>query len=185
MKLALTAALAVIAVSGLVASSASATVVNAKFSSPALKLTTTGITIKKNGTEAKICTPKATIEATAEGSGYFATNQWDGTTGYWCPSGTELESVFYGEAKFDNVANRYYLTLTSNTTHSLMSPYGSWWQETRGLSSSTWTNGSGTTPSTLTFANQTLGYTLSNARISIDGTFTVKSSTGGLVTLSH
>lgn len=185
MKVLLTAAVAAMALSALVAASASAAIVPAKFSSSSIKMSTSGITLKRGGLEPKTCTQAGSLAGTGEGGGYLVNNQWDGSAKFGC-SGLELIMVFWGNSSYDTVANRYFLTLKSYEIYPFRSPYGEYWQRINLPSSGTWVNGSGLTPSTVTFTDQLIGYTLSgNKPITISGTFNVTTSGGGLVTLSH
>jgi hypothetical protein len=183
-KILFATALATLAISALLASAASATIVAAKFSGPAFtKLTTSGLTLKLNGAEPKTCTASA-LEGYVERNFYEVSNEVGGETRFGCPFPSELTMAWAGEAFYDTVANRYFLRIKSYNV-SLMSPYGAYMQEP-GTTGGTWVNGSGSTPSTLTFSNETLGRTLSGSKkITEEGTFTITTSTGGLVTLSH
>lgn len=178
-----TAAVAAMALSAIVASTASATIVAAKFSpSGQVKLTTTSITVKRNGTEAKVCTPSPNnISGAAENSSYFIANNGFGETKFSCPSGAYFSEYFSGQAKYDTVTEKYYWEMAKPYT-SLTSPWGSYFQVVFKVD---WVNGSGLTPSTLVFKNQTVGVTSAGASISVEGTYNVTTTTGGLVTLTH
>lgn len=185
-RILLLAALAALAASALLASAASASVLPAKFSSSQFKLTTTGITIKRNGTEAKTCTPVGNkLEGFAESNQYVISNELGGSARFWCSNNTELTMAWLGEALYDTVANRYSLRIASHSGETLTSPFGQYLQEP-GTTGGTWTNGSGSTPSKLTFSNETLGFTYPGGqKLTIEGTFTVTTLSGGLITLSH
>lgn len=184
-RILLTAAVAAMAMSALVASSASASIVPAKFSNSSFKLTSTGITVKGNGIEPKTCTPSSYIEGYAENSNFLASNPGFAETKFSCTGGTSFSMVLLGEAQYDTVANHYILHVNSFSSWSLNSPYGGYWQESE--STATWLNGSGSTASTITFTEQTLGHTFFPAgkKISISGTFKATTLSGGLLTLSH
>ena len=179
-------AVAALALSASIASSASASVVPAKFSTANFKMTTSSITLKRNGLEPKTCTLNGTLVGAGESGSYFASNQADGSTRYFCSGGGQFTGVFMGSASYDTVTGRYYLTYNGYGGMSFFSPYGeSYYAETRGLSSGTWVNGSGSTPSKVTFTDQTVGYTTAGKRLSMDAVFTVTTEAGGLITLSH
>jgi len=174
--------------SALVASSAGASIVPAKFSTPYFKMTTPapGITVKRNGIEPKTCTFVRPAEGEA-GTGsftfYWAWNGYGLVSHFNCGLGTELWLGIQGEGTYDTVANTYTLTVKYNSGSSQLSPVGSYYQNA--VAKGTWVNGSGATPSKLTFVNQQIGSLLSGGTISIDGTFNFTTSTGGLITLSH
>jgi hypothetical protein len=185
MKVALSVAVAAVMLGAVLASSAAAAIVPAKFSSPFFKFTTSGITLKLNGAEAKTCNPSpTTIEGFAEGNQYLMSNQQGGETRFACPNNTMLTMAWKGQAFYDSVSSRYSLRIGSYCCSSLMSPYGQYSQEP-GTIGGTWVNGSGSTASTLTFSNEMLGWTLTGKKITIDGTFKATNSLGGLLTLSH
>ncbi len=186
----MTAAMAAMAMSALVASSASAAIVPAEFSSSSFKLTSTGITVKGNGIEPKTCTPSVAIQGSAEpGGGFLASNPGYAESKFSCTGGTAFYMVFLGEALYDTVANRYFLHVNDFPSWSLSSPFGSYSQVSgsgEGGSEATWVNGSGATASTITFTNQTVGWTYSGKRVSIDGgALKATTPSGGLLTLTH
>lgn len=186
MKALVVTAVAAMAMSALVASSASASIVAAKFSSSTFKLTTTGITVKRSGAEAKACTPSAQTEGFWDGASFWIGNQPGGETKLSCPSATNLTMVLYGQPKYDTVTGEYFLKVADFGTYSLTSPWGSYKQVTGSGSTGTWVNGSGATPSTLTFNEAWIGSTVSGSqKITISGTFNVTTTSGGLITLSH
>lgn len=179
------AIVAALALSALVASAASASIVSAKFSSPLFKLTTTEVTIKKSGGEAKTCTLPKAIEVFAEGSSFIGSNELQ-TVRFSCTGGTSLRMSFNGQAKYDTVAEKYYLNVADPNSQAFESPYGLYLQSTGGTNNWTWVNGSGSTSSTITLNEQWIGSTQTgSAKITMTGTFTVKTSSGGLITLSH
>jgi len=180
-KILLAVAVATMALSAVGASSASATIYNANFSTTSFKLSTTGVTIKRNGAEAKTCT--ASINMSNLGSGNFiGSNESSGRTLFLCDGGASgLYMRMVGRAKYDSVAEKYYLEIYSYN-ESMQSPWSWYFQYSQKW---TWVNGSGTTPSTVTLNEQLIGYTTTGQPITMSGTFTAKTSTGGLVTLSH
>lgn len=180
-KTLLVAGLAAMALSALVASAASAEVIEGEFSSSTVKFTASSITVKRNGIEAKTCTPYGPISGSASGELFSAWNQL-GAAKFTC-SGPELFMHFHGEATYDTVAGSYGLRIWAYRSESQFSPWGNYFQE--GTPSGTWVNGSGATPSKVTFVNQTIGYDSTGKKITIDGTFTATTSTGALLTLTH
>jgi hypothetical protein len=183
MFLAVVASMALGAVS---ASSASASVVNAKFSYPSITVTTAGVTIKKNGESAKSCTLKSPIGIGVSGSGFIGSNESSsGGVRFRCTDLSSLLMWFAGGANYDTETGLYYLHLQDKAGQSLEGPWGWYFQETGNTDNWTWVNGSGSTPSTLTLNEQYVGHTESGEKITISGTLTAKTSTGGLVTLSH
>jgi hypothetical protein len=188
MKVLLATAIAALALGAVGAASASATIVNAKFSYPLVKLTTSGVTIKKNGGSAKSCTLSKAIEFWAEGSSFLGGNEAGGIARFSCTDGTGLKMSFNGLAKYDTVAERYYLYVADPGSQALESPWGpnSYFQATGGTDNWTWVNGSGGTSSTITLNEQWVGSTVTGSeKITITGTLTAKTSSGGLIILSH
>jgi hypothetical protein len=182
----LVAAVAALALTALVASSASAAIVPAKFSSSNIKMTTTGITVKRSNLEPNSCTLNAPgYSAFALGNEFYGDNDGvGGTTVFSCPSGKAFSFFFNGKATYDTVTAKYTITLFKNTELSLWSPWGNYKQSSEATAA--WVNGSGATASTVTFNNPTLGLTSEGGKpISIEGTFKATTSTGGLLTLSH
>jgi hypothetical protein len=184
MKVLFGTALVAMALGAVGVSSASATIFNAKFSTPTFKLATTSVTVKRAGAEAKTCTLPLALEVSTSASEYFASNEWTGASRFSCGVGS-LVMWLYGGAKYDDVAGRYYLSV-SDYIESLESPWGGkYWQKTSNTDTWTWVNGSEVTPSTLTLNEQWIGSTTTGQKITMSGTFTAKTSSGGLVTLSH
>lgn len=185
MKVLLITAVAAMALGAVGASSASAAIVKAKFSSTTFKLTSTGVTVKR-GAASKTCTPAA-ISGFVEGNGFIASNEWTGGTRFICTDKTSLVIFLTGQALYDTVAERYYLHVADHTSsQSLEGPWGPYFQETSNTDDWTWVNGSGSTPSSITLNEQWIGSTLSPLqKITISGTFTAKTATGTLITLSH
>lgn len=173
---------AAMALSGLSVSSASASIVTAKFSNSSWKLTTTGITVTRGGTESKSCTLSKAIEGFG-GSSFIASNEWTGASRFTCTDLTSLVMRYVGQAWYDTVASRYYLRISSYN-EALQSPWGpsSYFQTT---SDWTWVNGSGSVPSTMTLNELYIGSTTGGQKITLSGTITAKTASGGLVTLSH
>jgi hypothetical protein len=182
MKILIVAAMATLALGAITVSSASASIIRGKFSTSSFKLYGTSFTVKK-GAESKTCTP-ATISVSAFESSFFASNTSEGTK-FTCTDASYLLMVTAGEAKYDTVADRYYL-FVGDQGQSLRGPWGWYFQLTGGTDNWTWVNGSGSTPSTMTLNEQWVGYKVEPyEKITISGTFTAKTSSGGLVTLSH
>jgi hypothetical protein len=180
-KIALAAALAVLALGALTAS-ASASIVNANFSASLLKTNESTFTIKR-GTESKTCTAHPVSISVSGGRSFLGSNSSSEGTVFGCPDLTKLEMRWAGEAKYDTVAERYYLHIGAWSSQALHGPWG-WWSQS--ASDWTWVNGSESTPSTITVNELVIGHNESPfENITISGTFTVKTSIGGLVTLSH
>lgn len=179
------AAMAISAVGG--ASAASAELVPANFSSSGFKMTVSNLTVRANGIEPKTCT-SATLNGYAEKSQFLAgTHTGYAESKFTCGGlpGPNFTMVFHGEALYDTVSGKYSLHVYDFGSWSLQSPWGSYSQESGIGSDATWVNGSGGTASTATFKSQTIGWTFGGKQLSIDGTFKVTNSAGGLLTLSH
>jgi len=175
-------ALVVSAFAAVVASPAQASVVNAKFSASSLKFTSTELTLKLNGGEAKSCNFQGWPTGTPSGSSAWLSNEQFGYTWIKCSDGTYLKMEMVVSAHFDTVANNYYLTVAPNGSVGTTSPWGTWRQSAEGKAN--WVNGSGSTQSTLTFEESVLGST-STGTISLTGTITATTTSGSLITLSH
>jgi len=189
-KVSIVAAVAAMAMSALVASAASAALVPAKFSTSSFKLTSTGVTVKGNGIEPKTCIPSVYIEGYAEANNFMATNPGYAETKYSCTGSTAFSVVLVGQVQYDTVAGKYIVHVNDFPSWSLNSPFGSYSQVSGasggGGSNATWVNGSGATASTITFVNQTLGWTYAGSKkITLDGVFKATTTSGGLLTLSH
>ena len=175
--------LVALALAALGATSASASIVPAKFSSSSFKVTTTGVTLKRNGLEPKTCTLSLPIESSAEGSYFFGANypSSPGGTKYSCGGVAILGQWFSGEAFYDNVAKTFSLTFDPYSFSTLSSPWGSYSQESFKAS---WVNGSGATASTINFNNTTIGFGTDGKALTLTGSLKVTTPAGGLVTLS-
>jgi len=187
----ISALLAVAAMTALLASSASASLVAAKFSSASFRFVGSGtITLKRNGIEAKTCELKTPLIGGNFGptSSFQVGNGTFGEAKFTCPTGgtpVYLEMFYWGEAQYDNVTGAYSLRVDNYSEHTLGSPYGQYSQITTGQDRGSWTNGSGTTASTVTFNEALIGHDTAGKSITFTGTMKVTTSTGGLVTLSH
>ena len=165
-------------------SPAAAEEANATFSGSSIKLTTSGITVKKNGSEAKSCT---LFGGSAQGP-ISASYAWPSNSNFSytllsCTGGTALEFWMQLVPKYDTTTGQYTLRLGPAGVSS-RSPYGAMTETATGKG--TWTNGSGATNSTVTFNEAQVGLLNSTgASITISGTFTATTSTGTLLTLSH
>jgi hypothetical protein len=184
----LAAAVAVLALSAAFASSASASIVAAKFSSSTMKLTTTGVTVKKNGLEPQSCTlsfghPWLGFTGGSEFFGSNGTNEW---TDFSCPSAKAFQFRIVGKASYDTVTWVYFLTISSYNI-SEFTPWGNYLQNASPAATATWVNGAGATPSKVTFSNPTIGNLIEccSKAISVEGSFTATTEAGGLITLSH
>jgi len=188
LKILTVTALAACGLAALAASPASASIVPAKFSSTSIKLTGASITFKKNGAEPRTCSisPAASGSIT-EVNKALPANEASGATAFKCSEGSYVTVVMWGEALYDTVANKYsYRLFYEGFSSSNISPWGNWLQATNSLGAKgTWTNGSGTTQSTIKFENANLGYLNAGGTISLTGTITATTSAGGLLTLSH
>lgn len=178
----ITSIVAALALTALVAGSASASIVPAKFSSEFGKISTTGLTLKKNGLEPKTCTFSAWSEGWFSGSQFWFLSEGEQIR---LSCGIGLNMKMYGEATYDTVTGQYNLHFNDYSEMQLPSPYGYYTQVSKlnGFNAS-WVNGSGTTASTFKLANQTFGYA-GEQKLTLDGTTKVTTSTGGLLTLSH
>lgn len=188
LRIAVTSAVAALAMSAVLASVASAAIVPAKFSSSSIKLTTSNLTVKANGIEPKTCLA-ATLPGTAEGQNFYVGNAGGFAESKFTCGGLSFTMVFLGEARYDTVAGSYAFHVNDFPSWSLQSPWGSYSQQSGasggGGSNGVWVNGSGSTASTVTFGNPTVGWTFGGKKVSIEGTFKATTSTGGLLTLSH
>src|ERR1044071_8076523 len=100
MKVFVTSIVAAFALTALAAASASASIVPAKFSSEWAKVSTAGLTLKKNGLEAKTCTFSSWSEGWLTGS-HFAFVSEGEQIRLLCPSGaSSLNMVMLGEAQY-------------------------------------------------------------------------------------
>jgi hypothetical protein len=185
-KLFLVAGVAALALSALGAASASATIVPAKFSSTGgIKMTSTGITVRRSGIEPQSCTQFGTYLGWAEGNQFFGSNTSFEYTKFTCPSGKEFQLRIVGSTTFNTVTGVYTVTIGGNGI-SQWSPWGQYLQSTSPGTTATWVNGSGSTASTITFSNATVGKTLEGEKpLSVEGTFKATTESGGLLTLSH
>jgi hypothetical protein len=181
----LAAVAAAMVIGALVASSAMAEVVPAKFSSSQIKVTTTGLTVKRNGLEPKACTFKGTTQGETLGELFYIFNNWEGDTRLQCPTvGTQLQMILSGEAHYDTVASKYTFSVQPYPSQTMTySPWGIYWQDYE--FSGTWVNGSGATASTVTFTNQRFGTTTGGQKLTIEGQVKATTPSGGLITLSH
>ena len=182
MRIVLTAAVAAMALSAVLASTAAAAIVPANFSSTSIKLTTSNLTVRANGAEPKLCSA-ATLSGTAENNNFYVGNSGGFAESKFTCGGAQFTMVFLGEARYDTVAGKYIFHVNDFPSWSLWSPWGSYSQNV--AADGTWVNGSGSTASTATFSGQTVGYTTGGKKVSIEGTFKATTSSGGLLTLSH
>jgi hypothetical protein len=176
---------AVCGLTALMAAPASATIVPAKFSSAWTKESTTGLTVKKNGLEAKTCTLPSWSEGFTSGSQFGFISEGEQIK-LLCPNtSSSVNMVWAGSATYDTVTGKYNLHFNDYTAMMLPSLWGYYTQQSgSGGFNATWTNGSGATASTFTFANQTFG-SVGGQKLTIDGTVKATTSSGGLLTLSH
>jgi hypothetical protein len=178
--------IALMAMGALLASSASASIVSAKFSSPSFRFVGSGpITLKRNGIEPKTCELKSVLEGgnLSSQSDFSNGNGTFGEARFEC-AGT-LEMFWYGAAYYDTVTGAYSLRVSDFPSYDLNSPYGRYYQQSEGKNQGGWTNGSGTTASRVTFKEAMIGRDLAGKAITLTGTLKVTTPSGGLVTLSH
>lgn len=180
-------AVAVCALLAVGASSAMAEQVATKFSANTIKLTGTGLTVKKNGAEPKTCDIKTPATGTAnEASGTAsAKNNFWLQTELSCTTGKFSITTYSMIGRYETTTGAYTLLLGGGETS--FSPWGDYYPGYYGQIVGTWTNGSGLTPSTISFNEFTVGGLTSNpaTKISLTGTIKATTSTGGLLTLSH
>lgn len=181
-KLILTVA-ALAAVAAITASPAAAEVVAGKFNSTTVKLATSGVTIKKNGGEEKTCTLSGgSVSGSISGSSVIVSNGV-GETVFSCTGGTKLGVMLWFNGSYDTVSGAYSLRQVSSS-HQDTSPWGTY--TTANSLNGSWTNGSGSTNSTVGFKDALVGYTNTGGYpITLSGTFTATTGSGGLLTMSH
>lgn len=158
--------------------------VAAKASAANITLSATNITVKKNGAEAKNC-ELAGVNGKIEGSiAWIKPPTFSNETVLTCAGGTKFGLGFYPSVLFyDTVAGQYKMRTNPGGTP-LQSPWGNY-TASPSYPVGVWTNGSGATHSTIKFSETIVGKLSSGADISFSGTFTAKTNTGGLITLSH
>jgi hypothetical protein len=186
MKILVVAAVAAMALGAVSVSSASATIVSAKFSSFGLRVSASGVSIQKGSGTAKSCSVSSAEGWTEPNGSFVASSEGvGGAMRFTCTDATYLRLRFNGFARYDTVTGRYYLQVADYSSL-LASPWGTYYQTTGGTNQWTWVNGSGATPSTMTLKEQYVGnQNLTGEKITITGTVTAKGEGGGLITLSH
>ncbi|HEX6780615.1 MAG TPA: hypothetical protein VF125_01155 [Solirubrobacterales bacterium] len=173
------------------ASPAMAELVDTKFNASTAKLSGSNLTVKKNGGEAKTCELKATTGKAGEATGslqvysqifpfFQVVLECTGGTILWVP-------LYASTGRYDTVTGAYSMLLYTGVNREYTSPYGKYIAGYGGKQVTTgWTNGSGETQSTVDFNETWLGALSSGlANITLSGTITATTSTGGLLTLSH
>jgi hypothetical protein len=173
---------------GAFASSAMATETSAKFSASTIKLSGTGLTVKR-GVETRTCeVPGGSVTGQTFESTILAYND---PTFYrfimTCTGKTQLALGFYfASARYETTTGAYFLWLHSSETPQ-ESPWGNYTPGYFGAPATPgWTNGAGATPSTINFKETLLGTLNSDgSKITLSGNLTATTSTGGLLTLSH
>jgi hypothetical protein len=181
------------AVAALGASPAMAEKIATKFNASTAKLSGTNLTVKKNGGEAKTCELKPVTGKASEPNGilevWTVPLNFALSTILECTGGTKFSLTMIAYGKYETTTGAYSLKLTwSGGGHGYVSPYGSYIGGYNGKEvSAGWTNGSGLTPSTINFNETWLGVLESDfvSNITLTGTITATTSTGGLLTLSH
>ena len=176
---------------GVLAGPAMGGIVAAKFSNSTLKVTTSGMTVKSNGGEAKTCT---LMEGYADNSFYGEETVLrnheviaDGLQkiGFNCTGGTTLDLQAAYFPTYNTSTGAYNFGITAlNWSSWNASPWGNYAQYA-GISP-TFTNGSGSTQSTIVFNEVKIGQLSGGLKkFTLSGTMTATTSTGGLITLSH
>lgn len=152
------------------ASSASAAYQKAKFDKASVALTTTGLTLERNGGSAKTCTPKTAISGkVVESSFAMVSAPFGFPVLFACSGSTELEMVLYMEAQRDPLTGATRVQLTNNSG-SRISPWGSYSAQSPAVP---YTNGTGAaTPSTINF-NKTVIGSDGTGNLTLTGTFNV------------
>jgi hypothetical protein len=172
------------------ASPAVAAPVAANFSSNTIKLTTTGVTIKRNGGEATTCTLSSPTTGGTEGNFAVVYNTEAlplPTVLFTCSGGKGFSMKFAAEAFHDTVPGYYLQLMDHGMEYNLGSPWGKYWHtyETNPAIGK-WTNGSGLTPSNIKFENAPMG-TLeapASGSVTLSGTFIARTTSNTLLTLS-
>lgn len=177
------------AILALSAATASAAPVPAWWTNPgAVKFSGT-INLKLNGANEKSCTPQVANGGSALNAEEGGVKQGALTlhstnalgleimTEFNCTGGTHLQAYIAGETNYESG----YFYNTEAAAFGWTSPYGAWNQNAWKIP---WTNGSGSTQSTLTFSNTKIGASNSGT-ITATGTLTVSRSSGELLTLTH
>jgi hypothetical protein len=179
------------AIGAVAASPAMAELVDGKFSASTVTLSGSGLTVKKNGGEAKTCELKPATGKT-EGATLYVYNltSFMLPTVFECTGGTKLSLNFMGvRSRYDTVTGQYSLRLNPpKYTTGYLSPYGQYQFGGASLKDviAGWTNGSEATPSTIDFNETYLGSVESTgASLTLTGSVKATTSAGGLLTLSH
>jgi hypothetical protein len=178
---------------GISTSSAMAEEVGTKFSAGTIQLSASGLTLKKNGGEAKTCTLSAVngIAYQSEGVAEIYNNSFTLLTELNCTGGTLLELPFYATVgRYNTITGKYSVQLTRVGSGVYSSPYGSYnfaFNVPSGWVAAGWTNGSGTTASTINFNETVIGVLHSNTstKLTLSGSVKATTGTGGLLTMSH
>lgn len=179
---------AVGAIVALGASSASAAEVEAKYSAGTIKLSG-NVTLKKNGAEATGCELKEAKGSTSGGAA-FIYNNFLFETEFTCPGKPKFTMKLAPTAAYYNSVTGAYsfkIETPAGESNEGKSPWGNYYYSFYGSPVGAWTNGSGATQSTITFNEANFGALTSFglAKITVSGTLTATTSTGGLLTLSH
>lgn len=189
-KVLATLAVACVAFAAVGASSAMAEVVNGKWSAGTIKLALSGtLTVKRNGGEAKTCEmpagPATGQAVTGSGAAFAWNDSVTGETKFSC--GSAQLALYFSEmlAHYDTTTGKYSVQLLKVGPQA-SSPWGNYNVGFYGKPSGEFTNGSGTTASTLSFNEALVGGLVSDSsKITVTGTFNVTTTSGGLLTLSH
>lgn len=174
------------------ASPAMASEVGTKFNAGTIKLTGSGLTLKKNGAEAKTCEIKSpSVGTTSESEGY-ATAYNDSIflqTNFVCTGGTTFSLPTVALlGRYETTTGLYSLRFEASGTGDVSkSPWGSYYSGYYGMIVGGWTNGSGATASTINFNEYNVGVLASDVskKLTLTGAIAATTKTGGLLTLSH
>ncbi|HET9153678.1 MAG TPA: hypothetical protein VFN85_06155 [Solirubrobacterales bacterium] len=180
-------ALASLAVGVVGASAASANVTWAQ-GNTTMKLAATSVSVKLQGGSSVTCT-NATASGEAQNgettSGYVANDiEGSGSFSFSCPNSTRLGFHAYVEpSSVISENHEYRLAMYDSFIGKYKSPFGEYNQD--GEATGVYVDGSGTTPSTLTFKEAVIGHlrTFPNTAVLLTATFKATTGSGGLLTL--
>lgn len=158
----------------------------AKFSGTSMKMTTAGVTIKKNGADPRSCTlwGGSTQGPISSNVAWLINASPFPVTQFTCTGGN-LQASFLLTPKYDSTTGNYILRYTASNSGGGTSPWGGS-TATGADFKGTWVNGSGGTPSTVTYSEAVVARLTSTGEpITLSGTFTVTTNSGGgLLTVS-
>lgn len=189
------AALAVAAVMAIGVQSAAASWEKATFQPSFTQLRFQGAISVSAGVSSTTCS-SATATGLASGSNWFVSNYTHKTGGFEfkvmqfeCPGGKVMQLYLTPEplekltAVWDTVTSGYRLvTNISQATPYFKSPWGNYSHSQYDVA---FTNGSGKTPSTITFNKTKVGFVSGVGELTATGTLSVDNNAGTAVTLTH